>query len=233
MTDEFEELEFAISTARTLIRGGFETREEVIEYTNDLLEDEKIRNVNATEIVDREIEALCNEQEYWPVETDNDRLERVFERLEAVGIISRQNFTCCGTCGAAEIDYEVEDFEEQGLRARGYVFFHQQATESAVEGYGINFSYGSFKKNASDRDHEAIAQDLVRELKDKEFEVDWNGKLSMCVMVEIDWKRRWNSTDRFTQGTPRFERSASSARSTHGNLFLKIARFLSNITRRT
>lgn len=48
--------------------------------------------------------------------------------------MARQNFTCCQTCGLAEIDDEIEVVRAEGRPVRGYAFFHQQDTAGAVEG---------------------------------------------------------------------------------------------------
>src|SRR5687767_8883107 len=39
----------------------------------------------------------------WPAVTDCDRLDRAFAELETRGIVCRQDFTCCSTCGHYEI----------------------------------------------------------------------------------------------------------------------------------
>jgi len=36
-------------------------------------------------------------QEQWPSVTDCDLLDRAFGELDRAGIVSRQDFTCCGT----------------------------------------------------------------------------------------------------------------------------------------
>src|SRR5438270_300390 len=66
-----------------------------------------------------------------------------FADLESAGIVCRQNFTCCGNCGGAEIGDEIEQQRELGREICGYTFFHWQDTERAVEGNGLYLSYGS------------------------------------------------------------------------------------------
>src|SRR5215208_3419617 len=48
------------------------------------------------------------DQKRWPTMTDCDRLDAAFLELEASGIVARQNFWCCGTCGLAAIGDEIE-----------------------------------------------------------------------------------------------------------------------------
>ncbi|MFT5775307.1 DUF6891 domain-containing protein, partial [Hyphomonas sp.] len=120
------------------VRGGYEEIDEIEDILFELTEDfettmsERDRRVEVRQVLVTAVQALVDEQENWPVLTDYDRLELAMDTLEDNGIVARQNFTCCGNCGAAEIGVEIEDYEAMGHLARGYVFFHQQDTESAV-----------------------------------------------------------------------------------------------------
>ena len=40
------------------------------------------------------------------------------------GILARQHFSCCGTCGAEEIKVVIQQTAKAGLPARGFTFFH-------------------------------------------------------------------------------------------------------------
>ena len=70
--------------------------------------------------------AFATELGITPEMQKNSNLNRAFAALEEEGIIARQNFTCCGTCASAEIWDEIDDSREW----KGYVYFHQQDTES-------------------------------------------------------------------------------------------------------
>ena len=186
-----EDIEYASEMTRQQVRGGYETRDDIVDSVFNILEHDSMTLSEVKELVDTEINSLKEEQVHWPSETDYDRLVAGLKALDAQGIVARENFTCCGTCGTAEIWDEIDTVKASGKDVRGYVFFHQQGTEHAVEGYGINFSYGSAVENATEEQEIAIAQALADEMRSRGFKVDWNGKLSMCVMVELDWKRRW------------------------------------------
>lgn len=67
-------------------------------------------------------------------------LTRAFEELDSIGIVARQDFSCCGSCGASEIwDERPED-----AQSFGYVFFDLQSTESLLESNEVHVSYGAF-----------------------------------------------------------------------------------------
>jgi hypothetical protein len=172
----------------TSVRGGYQSRDEIIESGDEMASDEGLDDIDIAALVDAAIADLQRESTTWPAVTDYDRLVTALDALESKGIVARQNFTCCMTCGHTEIGDEVEQFEEAGGVARGYVFFHQQATDRVVVGDGINFAYGSAQQ---DVDSEEIAGELADELRKVGLVVDWNGESSMCVMVSLDWKRRW------------------------------------------
>lgn len=131
-------------------------------------------------------------QRGWPTYTDCDRLDAAFAALEAEGIVARQNFSCCGTCGSAEIWDEIAAFETSGHAARGYAFFHVQDTESAVDGGGLYLNYGAVEEGEAAA--LKIAGDIVAELESKGLRTDWSGSWSQRIGVALDWKRRRDFT---------------------------------------
>lgn len=190
MTDypEYGTADYVRARTRELVRGGYDSREDIVESVSQLAEDEQLAHLDVKAMVDSEISDLKHEQATWPVITDYDRLDTAMAALEDSGIVARQNFTCCQTCGHAEIYDEIKSLEKSGRKVRGYTFFHHQATEAAVEGGGINFAYGSANDS---EDAASIANEVAKAMRNAGLKVDWNGKTTMCVMVELDWKRRW------------------------------------------
>lgn len=128
------------------------------------------------------------EQATWPAVTDNERLDAAFAALERAGIICRQNFSCCGTCGAAEIWDELAAVDHAGAPAVGYAFFHIQDTEAAVEGAGLYLSYGAVGEGAAAA--EAVGRAVVDALEAKGLTTVWDGHWSRRIFVQIEWRRR-------------------------------------------
>jgi hypothetical protein len=182
--------------ARIHVRGGYEPVDEIEDILLDMTEEfdsrisERDRQSEVRSAVIQEIESLRADQTGWPILTDFDRLELAFDMLEDADIVARQNFTCCGTCGAAEISVEIEDFETLGRRARGYVFFHQQDTESAVETGELYLSYGA-ANNTADAVFLQIGQEIAATLAAVGLKVHWDGKLERRIGVTLNWQRRW------------------------------------------
>ncbi|MFF5075260.1 DUF6891 domain-containing protein [Micromonospora olivasterospora] len=63
--------------------------------------------------------------------------------LQELGVLARENFTCCGTCAAAPESprlrdrwsgpvSEIHDERDDSRHWHGYLWYHQQDTESAV-----------------------------------------------------------------------------------------------------
>jgi hypothetical protein len=137
--------------AARLIRPGFRTRAEVHAEVVGLIEDDVIDIPGGVETLStEEIEKIVDDawserlraEQSWVGLSDSDRLASAFAELEAEGIVARMNFTCCGTCGHAEIGEEVAEDES----ARGYVFFHMQDADGLVEGDApsLYFDYGAW-----------------------------------------------------------------------------------------
>src|SRR5262245_10557450 len=104
------------------IAAGFESPEAIVESVVDLLREEADPAVlppHARRMVREILEEPLREQASWPQPTDCDRLDSAFAALELVGIVCRQHFSCCGTCGSVEIWDEMEAARAAGRDVRG------------------------------------------------------------------------------------------------------------------
>jgi hypothetical protein len=173
------------------VAGGFTPPHKIadiaVEYTMDEA-DEAVLRREAPRMVQEALEAHRAAQASWPDVTDYDKLDAAFAALEESGVISRQNFTCCGTCGAAEIWDEIDEVKRLDRRARGYAFFHQQDTEGAVDGYGLYLNYGACEDSSEAT--VAVGHEIVRALEAKGLKADWDGRIEKRISVQMDWKRR-------------------------------------------
>jgi hypothetical protein len=82
------------------ITAGFDTAEAIEDSAVEVFSDDQGSGVLrpiAERLTREAIAAHLAAQEEWPAVTDCDLLDRAFEELERAGIVSRQNFTCCGT----------------------------------------------------------------------------------------------------------------------------------------
>jgi hypothetical protein len=170
----------------TAVRGGFLARDEIVEAAMEITEDTAA--ASADEIVrhvDEVAQALAREQASWPSVTDSDRLDAAFAELERSGILARQDFTCCQSCGHAEIWDEAVDPSAW----RGYAFYHRQDTEAAVEGRGLYLGFGSTGGRAAET--ASIGAEIVAALHAQGLAVDWDGDVRKRIGVgPFTWRRR-------------------------------------------
>lgn len=173
------------------VRAGFTTDDEIVDSVVEVLSDDYEASIvlPIAEIeVRRAVDAIIAEQSSWPAVTDVDRLDTAFAALEADGIVARQNFSCCGSCGAGEMRDLMKREEKKGRTIRGYTFFHMQDTERVAEGDGLYLAFGA---NAKGRPAaEAVARSIVGALESTGLAVEWDGSCSTRVYVKMDWKKR-------------------------------------------
>ncbi|MFF1627270.1 DUF6891 domain-containing protein [Streptomyces sp. NPDC058272] len=170
---------------RTRLRCGYDSRKVLAEIAEDHLVDGDERPVSSAQawrLVNRLWLERLAEQETWEGVTDPERLTRAFETLEASGITARENFACCRGCGLAEIGAEREG-------ARGFVFFHQQVTEHAADGYGLALHYGGFDESAQTTT--AVGHEVVTTLTAAGLSTEWDGNPDKAIEVtSLTWHKR-------------------------------------------
>jgi hypothetical protein len=137
----------------------------------------------AWEIVPRELAAHLDAQPGWPARTDSDRLTDAFRALDLAGIVAREDFACCQSCGNSEIGDEVG----QGAPARGYVFYHGQDAERAAQGGRLWLAYGSFDEQVGAA---RVGEEVVTALRAEGLEVDWTGDAAQRIHVRLRWAKR-------------------------------------------
>jgi hypothetical protein len=173
------------------VASGFDSPSDVINSAVEVFCDDAELNIlrSIAERLTREAVAVhFHNQASWPETTDCDRLDDAMTELTRGGIICRQNFSCCGNCGVAEISDELEAEREAGLDVRGYAFYHMQDTEAATEGCGVHLNYGSVVQgeDAALR----IGQEIVAALQRHGLHSRWDGKWDTRIRIDLEWKRR-------------------------------------------
>jgi hypothetical protein len=170
----------------TAVRGGFQTRDEIIEAAMEIAEDTAAASADdVARHVDEVAARLLREQSSWPAVTDSDRLDSAFAALERAGILARQDFACCQSCAHAEIWDEAAD----PSKWRGYAFYHQQDTEAAVDGNGLYLGFGAKVAGASES--ASIGSEIAEALRAEGLQVVWDGDVRTRIGVRpFAWQRR-------------------------------------------
>lgn len=176
------------------IAGGFLSPDQIVESAVEVFSDDaepEALRAKAVRATAEALQAHSLAQSQWPSVTDCDRLDLAFAELDELGIISRQNFSCCGTCGSGEILDEMDAAAAQGRDVIGYTFYHAQDTESAAEGCGVCLNYGTGKDDEGAAIE--IAQKVVAVLEAHGLTTTWDGTWERRIAVALDWKRRRGS----------------------------------------
>lgn len=122
-----------------------------------------------------------------------ERLRQTFEVLEERGVLARENYWCCQTCAYAAIDEEIAEELDAGGAVRGYVLFHSQDTDRAVESGHLLLRYGGITRDP-ERDgpeaSKAIGEELVALLRSSDFAPDWSGSPNDVITLPIQWDKR-------------------------------------------
>jgi hypothetical protein len=124
----------------------------------------------------------------WPSTTDCDRLDAAFQDLLAARILARQNYTCCSTCGLYSLNQELESADAGAVR--GYVFYHAQSTDAAIEGNGLWLLYGGGGAVADDEATRLIGQEVVDALRRRRLDPEWSGDPQDRIHLPLRWRRR-------------------------------------------
>lgn len=143
--------------AESQVWPGFQTRADAVESVTGYFADSTGPTDEGTvsAIVGRVWQEREAVQTTWSDPGDWGRLDAAFRELERSGWVARMDFTCCQTCGHAEIG------DERSGGEHSYAFFHAQDTEHLADpGPNLYLSYSFFETHPSvDRDLADAAED--------------------------------------------------------------------------
>lgn len=116
-----------------------------------------------------------------PLTTEGkQKFNRLFAALRKMNLVARQNFTCCQSCGCAEINEMFADRENDILV--GYAFYHKQDGARLCEEQGVYVAFG----NRDERDPttaEEIGKWIVEAAHKLGLFCTWNGSAATRIYV--------------------------------------------------
>jgi hypothetical protein len=101
-----------------------------------------------------------------------------FAFMSERGIIAKENFQCCTTCGCAAIEDAIK---EDGHEFHGWCFYHAQDDEDRARGNSFYLTYGSVNNN--DDEAKKVGEQIVQILKDHNVKTEWDGNVSHRIEV--------------------------------------------------
>ncbi|MEV1142315.1 hypothetical protein [Micromonospora sp. NPDC049799] len=137
-----------------IVRG----EDNVGEFVDYLDDDEDRHGVTDDELAaayKRALDVRRDQQREWGDVQSN--LSLAFAELNQLGVLARENFSCCGTCAAAEI----HDERDETRHWHGYLWYDQQDTDSLVSSSdgSVYLGYGAYPP----RDFDKAAYDALSE----------------------------------------------------------------------
>jgi hypothetical protein len=173
------------------VRAGFDSAHEIVESaTNYALESHGREDLQPVikRITAELLTAHRAEQSGWGATTDCDRLDEAFAALNQQGIVARQDFSCCTHCGHTDIWDEIAQVE-QNQAVEGYVFYHLQCTERAIESGQLLLAYGCLEDESAALAR--VATKVVAELRRVGLDATWQGNAGYPIVVDgMVWRRR-------------------------------------------
>jgi hypothetical protein len=185
-----DEKQMVLEAVKMHVRSGFHDADEVAEIVDETVlgPGEVDADWLRAQIADA-FAAKRKEERGWPRETDCDRLDELFEALNAEGIIALQN---AGYTQSDGIDDVTEAYEDAGGKASsvtGYCFYHGQDLERVLEGGDLWLTFGDI--GGDDEKGVRVGERIKAAAASKRFKVNWNGSIKTRILLtDIDWKRR-------------------------------------------
>lgn len=182
---------YILKSLQQWVWSGFYSIREVNRMVDDILEKEADA-VKLDAAVTLEFEKKAEAEMSWPIETDCDRLNQVFARLNELGVIALQNagYTMSdGFTELAEAEYEREQSSHPPGHWQGFCFYHGQDLERAVNGEGLRLAFGSM---TGDEAKNIQIGNLIKSIvQEHGFSVEWNGlSTARLNLFPLNWQRR-------------------------------------------
>jgi hypothetical protein len=160
-----------------------------VDYLDDDEERHGVTHEELAAAYARALDVRRSQQREWGAVQSN--LTLAFAELNQLGVLARENFTCCGTCAAAEI----HDERDESRHWHGYLWYHQQDTESLVSSPdgSVYLGYGAYPPGDFD---EAAYDALSEDEKRTRYQADVERLLDELVFpvlhkhgMRVEWNR--------------------------------------------
>jgi hypothetical protein len=139
--------------------------------------------------VEKELAKKRADEASWPATTDCDRLDQVFEALEAQGIIVEQDAGLTKSDGLEDVTETYEDAGGERSGIIGYCYYTGQDLEHVLASGDLWLAFGEFL--GDDVRGAEIGRRIKRALQDVGFTVEWSGSVRERLLVKgFRWQAR-------------------------------------------
>ncbi|WP_417861727.1 DUF6891 domain-containing protein [Vreelandella venusta] len=180
---------YILDAIKVHVWGGFDTPEDIQEMIADLLEEGADEEM-LREPVSIEFKKKREAEKSWPQVTDLDRLDGVFQALNANGILCLHNAGYTMSDGHEDSNEALSAYPQGEFY--GYCFYHGQDLERAVSGDGLMLAYDHVNGDVPEKIE--VAETIQQALEKAGFTVEWDGTTNQRINIpKFDWKHRASS----------------------------------------
>lgn len=178
---------YIVDSIKKWVWSGYYSPEDTHEMLDDILEEEADENA-MREAIDAAFEKKALEEKSWPIVTDCDRLDSVFEKLDERGICACQNAGYTLSDGYADVSEALAYRGQENYH--GFCFFHGQDIERALEGQGLSIAFGDL--NDDTEKTVEVGHSVKQAFEEAGFDIEWDGTAETRLNVpKINWQRRY------------------------------------------
>jgi hypothetical protein len=184
------------------VRAGFDEldyiKDNIIEEIEDNEFENEISEDWAINLIDAEFKILENESKNWNRPNDVDKLIKAFDDLCKANINALHNAGYENSDGEYEVVQVEIELNKNGVKSDGYCFYHGQDVEGVIANNDRNL-YLAFNKvdNEDDEISIAIGKRIVEILKQNDFNVAWNEKVTTKIeILNFKWQNIYNESNR-------------------------------------
>ena len=186
MTPEAQAREYI----RRYLRYGFYQPGEIARSLYDEGFEGAIPQDRVRQMIAEEMDQQKAQEKFWPSVSDCDHLDRVFETLNAAGILALHNTTFDAMCMVARYNTGII----------GYCFYHRpdlESLENALKSGELQLAYGHVQMGDPVKGTD-IGHRICRELERAGLKVTWSGLVHDPLVIKpFRWQRRSENWDGF------------------------------------
>jgi hypothetical protein len=180
--------------AKSLVESGFYDKNETFDQLSDMYTDFTLDSTWLKKLIDSDYNVRLKLQATWPAVTDFDRLASAFDQLNTQGIIALHNAGPTREDGEDRCRELADTLKTQGIKTKGYCFYHAQDIDRALAENVLYIAFGDFQEDGNGAI--AIGKQVVKTLQAFGFRVNWKGTADARItIVNFKWQKRFGNAN--------------------------------------